>query len=429
MTLPSVQACQARRLLQFRKYNDRNFEIRNKNTRERMARLRSGLSPEERAARLLARRESDRQYRQKNRATIADKAKYHRQAAAAKKEELRRRDGSRVRLIGRLARNVLDYIYVYPLYCLIMNTDVCKLPFWPDPEQSTEPNDVDRKYLVMGKHCARPGVYTSWSIANAEWKSHPDNSCEHFYEMAWAKNVWRAACERGHHTHLVPLTASLSPILSPPASPGKKKKKKKTVSSAAVPFAVGAPTPPTFSNPSPTKTNTGATSQHPGPRVSPIPTGTASASPTKGKARIRVSNQPVYAARCDEMGAIFASRGEAREWYRQRLLEGMHPSLFIGASLKDSMAFVEEFFSAPRTQEAREEEERIRRERVKEDIRRADHRRGVLELLRDVRDSSDSEHSSDESDTSRCTDSLELELEARLRFGTDWRSYYIKDID
>ncbi|KAJ7617412.1 hypothetical protein FB45DRAFT_1034693 [Roridomyces roridus] len=89
MTLPSVQACQARRLLQFRKYNDRNFEIRNKNTRERMARLRSGLSPEERAARLLARRESDRQYRQKNRATIADKAKYHRQAAAAKKEELR----------------------------------------------------------------------------------------------------------------------------------------------------------------------------------------------------------------------------------------------------------------------------------------------------------------------------------------------------
>ncbi|KAJ7605008.1 hypothetical protein FB45DRAFT_879895 [Roridomyces roridus] len=76
-------------VLQFRKYNDRNFEIRNKHTRERMARLRLGLSPEERAARLLAPRESDRQYRQKNRATIADKAKYHRQAAAAKKEELR----------------------------------------------------------------------------------------------------------------------------------------------------------------------------------------------------------------------------------------------------------------------------------------------------------------------------------------------------
>ncbi|KAJ7038473.1 hypothetical protein C8F04DRAFT_1256073 [Mycena alexandri] len=71
------------------RYNRKHKDERNRQTRERMAHLRAQdavVSPEELEARLVARREAARKYREKNRRKLALKARQTRLAAKGAKE-------------------------------------------------------------------------------------------------------------------------------------------------------------------------------------------------------------------------------------------------------------------------------------------------------------------------------------------------------
>jgi hypothetical protein len=139
----------------------------------------------------------------------------------------------------------------------------------------------------------------------------------------------------------------------------------------------------------------------------------------------------VYAIRARDDpsgGVIFSDYTEARAWYNTKLNTGLSPVMVTGASLTAAVNFAECFPELDPDAVVRrnfiEEENRARHRKVREDLRRAAHRRGVLDSLQGLRDDAGSEeHESKESDMSHSMVSLESELNARYSYGDEWRHY------
>jgi hypothetical protein len=128
-------------------------------------------------------------------------------------------------------------------------------------------------------------------------------------------------------------------------------------------------------------------------------------------------------------GVVFSNYAEARGWYITKQNAGLCPVMVTGASLTAAVNCAECFPDLDPNAAVRrdlvEEENKARRQKVSADLKRAKHRRGVLETLQGRREDvgSESEHDSDTSDVSRSTASLESELNARLSYGDEWRYY------
>ncbi|KAJ7230901.1 hypothetical protein B0H12DRAFT_1231865 [Mycena haematopus] len=160
-------------------YNDRNREARNAKKRERMAQLRAQQkldSPIIQAARLAAKEESARRYREKNRETLACKAFIARAEAKKAREEAR----DAATLLAMRQRNRLDRA------------------LW-----DLEPNEWEQT-----------------PSADAQYKGVSGATLKGYYHYPHLLAAWHARCALGEHDHGVdPHDSAHASALSPPSLP------------------------------------------------------------------------------------------------------------------------------------------------------------------------------------------------------------------
>ncbi|KAJ7821557.1 hypothetical protein B0H14DRAFT_3471464 [Mycena olivaceomarginata] len=198
-----------------RDYNERNRGVRNAKKRERMAALRARQKldpPTVQAARLAAKEESARKYRERNRESLALKAAMARDNVRSQCET----KNAEATLLAMCQRNRLD--------CALWDVE----PTESDQEDPGQPAEIPRGkklYLVCGRLVERPGVYTSWTSANAQYKNVSGATVKGFWYYKELRAAWYARCDRGEHNHPTnPLLASgegphdHAPPSSPPAS-------------------------------------------------------------------------------------------------------------------------------------------------------------------------------------------------------------------
>ncbi|KAJ7429596.1 hypothetical protein B0H11DRAFT_2265219 [Mycena galericulata] len=353
---------------------------------------------------------------------------------------------------------VYKYIYLdalagfpYPLMSTMSTADRCALPFHPDPGQPQAVAAGEKIYLISRRDCQKAGAYVSWPSASAELNRYATASVKTYYLWSQAESAWWAACDRGEHAHHAAET--LARPRTAPSSDKKTGRKLTEVSSPGTSHRHGSPStarspkskeavpvfdiPSRSPSPQPSKKKPApfSRSKSAAPAVqAPAPTSrsksaaTSRSKPAAAAAPALLVGRRVYAVRCRDGlgGAVFSSFSEARDWYHAKHAAGLVPALLTADSLTAGVNLLEEFLDVdPRMGERAslvEEEARARRKKVKADMERAKHRREVLEMLQDARDSSEP-HSSDESDVSRSTASLESELDARIAHGDEWRYY------
>ncbi|KAJ7851006.1 hypothetical protein B0H14DRAFT_3451581 [Mycena olivaceomarginata] len=77
----------------------------------------------------------------------------------------------------------------------------CNPPYYPDPG---EPNTLlarRKLYLVCGRRVKKPGMYTSWASADAQYKHVPGATVKGYRDYNELKAAWHSRCDLGEHNH------------------------------------------------------------------------------------------------------------------------------------------------------------------------------------------------------------------------------------
>ncbi|KAJ7021006.1 hypothetical protein C8F04DRAFT_1187296 [Mycena alexandri] len=81
-----------------------------------------------------------------------------------------------------------------------MTTHRCAVPFHPDPGQPARPTGP-KFYLVTGANVVKPGAYSSWTSADAQYKGVSNVTLKGYTSWGALQSAWFAGCDRGEHTH------------------------------------------------------------------------------------------------------------------------------------------------------------------------------------------------------------------------------------
>ncbi|KAJ7191677.1 hypothetical protein B0H12DRAFT_1246255 [Mycena haematopus] len=94
----------------------------------------------------------------------------------------------------------------------------CQPPYHPDPGESKTLEIGRKMYLVCGKLVRKPGVYTSWPSADAQFKGVSGATLKGYYRYDHLLAAWHARCALGEHGHGVDPHHADSPPCLPPSS-------------------------------------------------------------------------------------------------------------------------------------------------------------------------------------------------------------------
>ncbi|KAJ7022493.1 hypothetical protein C8F04DRAFT_1272607 [Mycena alexandri] len=81
-----------------------------------------------------------------------------------------------------------------------MTTQRCAVPFHPDPGQPAHPTG-SKHYLVTGSNVVKPGAYSSWTSADAQYKGVSGATMKGYKSWTALESAWWAGCDRGEHKH------------------------------------------------------------------------------------------------------------------------------------------------------------------------------------------------------------------------------------
>ncbi|KAJ7360904.1 hypothetical protein DFH08DRAFT_951541 [Mycena albidolilacea] len=93
----------------------------------------------------------------------------------------------------------------------------CNPPYYPHPG---EPNTLlarRKLYLVCSRRVKKPGMYTSWASADAQYKHVPGATVKGYRDYNELKAAWHSRCDLGEHNHPAALSShSPSPASASP---------------------------------------------------------------------------------------------------------------------------------------------------------------------------------------------------------------------
>ncbi|KAF7351522.1 hypothetical protein MSAN_01584600 [Mycena sanguinolenta] len=97
----------------------------------------------------------------------------------------------------------------------------CMPPYYPAPGESETLVLGKKMYLVCGKLVSKPGIYTSWPTADAQYKGVSGASIKGYYDYKLLVAAWHARCDSGEHDHPVDPDGSHARALPPslPSAP------------------------------------------------------------------------------------------------------------------------------------------------------------------------------------------------------------------
>ncbi|KAJ7601669.1 hypothetical protein DFH06DRAFT_1352328 [Mycena polygramma] len=285
----------------------------------------------------------------------------------------------------------------------------CDPPFHPDPGQPARPLSGQKMFLVCGRNVKAPGYYVSWPSADAQYKHVSGATLKGYYNFGLLRDAWHARCDLGEHSHPVdPALRSApgahpAPRFAPVPSPA-----------PAVPvYDIDSRSPSPASHPdAPPSYDLSPPSS---PPSSPPP------SPSPERIALRPAGLLCYSIRVGQEGETFTDLSEARARFLALQNAGLSPTFFSAPSLARCLAWTAQTSLSAEGRGWEEEENRARRQRVASQQRRSYDHRTVLASLNQLR--RDEGQSGDESDTSRTTEDLEVELGAREAFGSVWRTF------
>ncbi|KAJ6487489.1 hypothetical protein C8R47DRAFT_1216258 [Mycena vitilis] len=292
----------------------------------------------------------------------------------------------------------------------------CDPPFYPDPGQPDQPRPGQKMFLVCGRNVKAPGYYVSWPSADLQYKHISGATLKGYYDFPSLRDAWHARCDLGEHAHpqdpaigaATSAAAATFAAEEPPSLP--RTPARRAAAAPSLPVGIvyisdsRSPSPESPPGAPPSYTSSPAPSRSPSPSPS-APTGLM-----------------CYAVRVGEEAETFTNASEARARFFELQNAGLSPTCISAPSVTRCLAWMARTNLSAEGRGWEEEENRARRRRVATQHGRAHGRQTVLDSLATLRHDA-GDDSGDVSDTSRTTDDLESELDARSAFGAMWRTF------
>ncbi|KAF7326474.1 CxC2 domain-containing protein [Mycena venus] len=77
----------------------------------------------------------------------------------------------------------------------------CNPPYHPDPGKPDTPSAGKKLYLVCGRRVNKPGMYTLWASADAQYKYVSGATVKAYWDYNELRAAWHRHCDLGEHNH------------------------------------------------------------------------------------------------------------------------------------------------------------------------------------------------------------------------------------